>query len=60
MLTLWDTFAAGTAILFVVFWQAVAVGWVYGKRSPVLTHTMVLILRLYNIFVVVNRNVLCT
>ncbi|KAI0236942.1 Sodium-dependent dopamine transporter [Lamellibrachia satsuma] len=33
MLTLWDTFAAGTAILFVVFWQAVAVGWVYGLEQ---------------------------
>ena len=32
MLSLWDTFAAGTAILFVVFWQAVAVGWFYGEH----------------------------
>ena len=32
MLSMWDTFAAGTAILFVVFWQAVAVGWFYGEH----------------------------
>ncbi|KAK2183134.1 hypothetical protein NP493_318g03000 [Ridgeia piscesae] len=33
MLSMWDTFAAGTAILFVVFWQAVAVGWFYGLEQ---------------------------
>ena len=31
MFTLWDKFAAGTAILFVAFWQAVAIGWFYGE-----------------------------
>ena len=31
LVQLWDSFAAGTAILFGVFSEAVAISWFYGK-----------------------------
>ena len=30
LFTLWDTFSAGTSLLLAVFFQAVAISWVYG------------------------------
>ena len=33
LVTMWDTFAAGTSILFGVLCLSVAVSWFYGKHS---------------------------
>lgn len=36
-ITFMDTFAAGTSLILVVFFEAVAVAWVYGKSHVLLT-----------------------